>query len=241
MLVSTKAIVLRQLKYGEQQLIVDLLTEELGRLSFMVRMPKTSKAKVKKQFFQPLSILEVVFDYRQRSQLQRLRDVRVAVPYFSAQTNPVKLTILLFLAEFLGYATRGVQKDVLLFGFVEHSLVWLDTASQGYANFHLVFMLRMSRFIGFYPNMDTYVDGAFFDLREGRFTTAVPVHPDFLKPDEAAPMSTLFRLNFTTMHLMRLNRKERNRITELIVRYYRLHLPEMPELKSYAVLKEMFD
>ena len=76
MLTKSRAVVLHTLKYGESSMIVDMFTESNGRLAFSVRIPKTSKAKVKKQYFQPLTILDIEFDYRQRSDLQHLRDVR---------------------------------------------------------------------------------------------------------------------------------------------------------------------
>ena len=57
--VKTKAIVLNSLKYGESQIIVDLLTECVGRVSFMQRIPRSSRSGISKQLFQPLTILDV--------------------------------------------------------------------------------------------------------------------------------------------------------------------------------------
>lgn len=240
MMTKTRAIVLRQLKYGDQSLIVDMLTCDLGRVSFVVRVPKTAKGKMKKQLFQPLTILDVELDFRERVQLQHLRDVRVAIPYRHVGTDAVKMAEVLFLAEFLHYATRDEQQNVSLYSFVETSLQWLDMATDGYANFHLVFMMRLTRFIGFFPNLDDYQPGCCFDLREARFTPLTPIHADFLKPLEAERIVTLMRMSLDTMHLFRMNRSERNRITDILVRYYRLHVPQMPELRSLPVLQELF-
>ncbi len=55
----------------------------------------------------------------------------------------------------------------------------MDEAERDYANFHLVFMMRLSRFIGFFPNLDAYQAGACFDLRNATFTTTVPLHSDY--------------------------------------------------------------
>lgn len=262
---KTRAIVLSTLKYGEASMIVEMLTEESGRVSFAVGIPKTSKARVKKQFFQPMTILELEYDHRERAQLQRIRDVRLASPYTSIPFDPVKLPISLFLAEFLYHATRGEQRNAPLFQYVEQSMLWLDAAQQHFANFHLVFMMRLSRFVGFYPNLEKRevwsvergvwsvergevrgevreVDKSlmYFDLREAAFVSSAPLHPDFLQPEEASRVQTLMRMNYESMHLFRLSRAERNRITELLLLYYRLHLPQMPELLSFAVVRELF-
>ena len=240
MLTKSKAIVLHTLKYGDASMIVEMFTESLGRQSFVVRIPKSSKARVKKQFFQPLTVLDLEFDYRQRAQLQHIRDIRLAVPFSSIPFDPVKLSLSLFLAEFLYYTTRDEQQNAPLYQYIENSIVWLDTANSAFANFHLVFMMHLSRFIGFYPNLEDAADGCFFDLRNASFTETAPLHPDFVQPAEAERINTLMRMGYESMHLFKMNRAERNRITELIVHYYRLHIPQMPEPRSLAVLQELF-
>ena len=214
MLTKTQAIVLHSLKYGETRLIVDMFTRSMGRQSFIVSIPKSTKAKIKKQLFQPLSILELEFDSRPKVQLQKLADVRLALPFSSIPFHAHKLSISLFLAEFLYYALRGEQENELLFDYVANSLLWLDGQQDRFSNFHLVFLMRLSRFLGFYPNLDHYQSGDYFDLRESMFQSAPPVHRDFLY--------------------------DRNRLLEVTLKYYRLHLPDFPELKSVSVLQELY-
>lgn len=237
---KTRAIVLHTTKYGEQQLIIDMLTEESGRMAFICRMPKTQKGKLKKQLFQPLTILDLEVDYRQGSRLQHLRDVRIAGLYRSIPFDAAKLSVALFLAEFLLYATRDEQRNVLLYRYVESSLAWLDAQPRAVANFHLVFMMRLSRFIGFFPNLDDYREGACFDLRNGTFSDTPPLHPDFVDAAESAHIGVLMRMDFHSMHLFKLSRSERNRCVEVILTYYRLHIPNFPELQSLPVLQELF-
>lgn len=238
--VKTRAIVLRTVKYGESRLIIDLLTEKYGRLSFGCNMSKTNRGKIKKQLFQPLTILDVVFDYRENIQLQRFRDLRIAVPFLSIPFDSVKLSITLFLAEFLNYSTRDERDNKPLYNYIEKSLLWLDGAQQAFANFHLVFMMHLTLFIGFYPNLEGYREGAWFDLRDGSFSLVCPHHPDYLYPEESSKISTLMRMNYDNMHLFRMSRAERNRCVEVILYYYRLHVPNFPELKSLDVLRELF-
>ena len=154
MLTKTQAIVLHSLKYGESKLIVDMFTRMHGRQSFIVSIPKTNKGKMKKQFFQPLTLLEIETDIRPKLQLQKLDDVRLAVPFTSIPFEPDKLAIALFVAEFLYYALRSEQRNELLYDYLENSILWLDGQQNRFANFHLVFLLRLTRFLGFYPNLD---------------------------------------------------------------------------------------
>lgn len=241
MLIRTNAIVLRSLKYSDSQVIVDMLTEQSGRVSFICRLAKTAKGKLKKQLFQPLTILEITYDSRPRVTLQRIVDASIRQPFGSIPFHPYKLTISLFIAEFLLYSTRDEQQDLPLYQYVESSVRWLDATVRSFANFHLVFMMRLSRFIGFFPNLEDYRSGDFFDLRNGTFSTLPPLHPDYLNPQESAKIGLLMRMNYESMHLFAMTRAERNRCTELILDYYRLHVPGFPELKSLPVLRELFD
>ncbi len=237
---KTSAIVLRAVKYGESQMIVDLLTRRWGRVSFICHLPKTSRGKVKKQLFQPLTILDLAFDYRPHATLQRFRDVALAKPFTSVPFDPAKLSISLFLAEFLCYATRDEQQNEPLYDYVEDSLLWLDNTTGGYANFHLAFMMRLSRFVGFFPNLAESGQQLWFDLRNSIFTTTRPLHPDFLEPVEASRIALLMRMNYKNMHLFRMSREERNRCVDIIICYYRLHVPGFPEMKSLPILQTLF-
>lgn len=221
-------------------MIVDMLTEEEGRMSFVTSIPKTSKAKVKKQLFQPLTLLEIECDVRPRVQLQKLKEVRISEPFASIPFDAHKLSIALFLAEFLYYSTRGEQQNTLLFAYVENSILWLDGCQSAFANFHLVFMMRLTRFIGFYPNIDDYHEGSVFDMRAAAFSSAVPLHTDYLPADDAARISTLMRMNYESMHLFRMSHTDRNRIVDVLLMYYRLHVPNFPELRSLEVVRDLW-
>ena len=252
---KSEAIVLHSIKYGDTRLIVDMFTREHGRLSFAVPIPKSTRGKIKKQYFQPLTLLYIEADVRQQQQLHKLTDASLLSPLASLLTEPPKLAIALFIAEFLYYALRGEQRDERLFGYIRSSIEWLDGRQDRYANFHLVFLMHLSRFLGFFPNLEVTSSQQppvipressaptqlYFDLRAASFCSAPPPHHDYLMPEEAGRIGIMMRMDYATMHLFRLSRAERNRTLEIIEHYYRLHLPAFPELRSLPVLRELFD
>lgn len=222
-------------------MIVDLFTRSDGRQSFIVPIPKSAKSKVKKQYFQSLTLLEITWDMRPKVQLQKLHDVRVLTPYSTIPFDPDKLTITLFLGEFLYHALKGEQQDEVLFDYMVNSLEWLDGCSGAFVNFHLVFLMRLSRFLGFYPNLEEYEEGDYFDLRQSCFCSELPVHCDYLEPLDAGRLIQMMRMDFPTMYLFQLSHRDRNRLLDVAIKYYRLHLPNFPELKSLAVLQAVYE
>lgn len=239
--IKTRALVLRATQLTDNKWIIDLLTREKGRLSVLCHISRSGHGAIKKQFFQPLTILDVDVEDKPTSNLARFKDVRLAMPYVSITSDPIKLPIALFLSEFLIYATRDEQQNCYLYDYVEQSLIWLDNATEHYANFHLAFMMRLSLFIGFYPNLHTESNLEWFDLRSGTFSTIRPSHPDCLQPNEASKIKLLMRMNYENMHLFKMSRAERNRCVSIILLYYRLHVPNFPELRSLEILQTLFD
>lgn len=240
MQIKSPVIILRTIKYGDSKMIVDTFTRHGGRQTFVVAVPRSGKARVKKQFFQPMMVLSAEYDWRPKMQFQRFTDVVPSFPYHTLYTDPFKLSISLFISEVLCHALRGEQQDEALFDYIVGSMQWLDGSGGSVANFHLVFLMRLSLFLGFYPNLDDYNEGDCFDLRAASFSSATPVHRDFLLPAETSKVCLMMRMSLATMHLFRMSRAERNRLVDIIMTYYQIHLPDFPEMKSLSVVRELF-
>jgi DNA repair protein RecO (recombination protein O) len=50
----------------------------------------------------------------------------------------------------------------------------------------------------------------------------------------------MMRMDFVNMHLFRMNRQQRNRCIEVAILFYRLHLPDFPDLRSLEVLHDLW-
>ena len=241
MLQKDKGIVLHTLKYNDNALIVDLYTEQSGRDSFWVRIPRSRKSPLKPAVFQPLAFIELEADYRPTTHLHRVREARACRPFASIPYDLFKTAEAFYLAEFLYRAIREEDPNAPLFAYLSHAILWLDECRAGFANFHLVFLMRLTRFLGLDPNLENYREGCYFDLLNACFTSVRPTgHNDYIDPDEAAHLHTLARMSFRNMHLFKMNRAERNRSLEVVESYYRLHLSDFPVLKSADVLRETF-
>lgn len=242
MLQKTTGIVLHTLKYNDASLIVDIYTEVAGRASFVVKIPRSRKSAVKSVLFQPLALVEMEADFRPNANLYKIKEAKSFYPFSTIPYDPYKSAIALFLAEFLYRAVREEAENHPLFAYLQHSIIWLDECSTSFANFHLVFLMRLSRFLGLYPNLEDYQKGDYFDLLNAVFTPLRPqLHSSYILPEEASRLTMLMRMNYETMHLFAMNRAERTRCLAIMNEYYRLHLPDFPVLKSLEVLKELFD
>lgn len=237
---KSRAIVLHTLRYNDEQLITDLLTEEMGCISMIVRISHSKRAAVHHTLFQPLAILDIEWEHRPKANLQRPKAVQVGIPFVSIHSDVYKMSIAMFVAEMLHCAIHDEPDWRTIYNYVVRSVQWLDMCEKGYSNFHLVFMLRLTHFLGFMPNTEEALPTDFFDLRSSCFVHSQPPHPDFLKPQYATLIPKLLRMRYDTMRFFKFTGAERTRLLEHINTYYRLHIPNFPELKSLSILKQLF-
>ena len=239
MLEKTRGIVLHTLRYGDDSMIVDVLTETRGTMAFLVRIPKSRKSAVKIPLLRPLNIVHLDMDVRQNRALQRIRDVHVMEPYESIPYEPMKEMVALFLGEVLYYALKHEDRNERLFQFLLYSLHWFDAASTDYVNFHLTLLIKLTRYLGFWPNCEGRGQQQFFDLIEAEFTPYRPLHGQCLSVEESEWVPRFLRMNYASMRRFKMSRQQRNYALDVICNYYRLHIPEFPAVKSLDVLKEV--
>jgi DNA repair protein RecO (recombination protein O) len=236
MQIKTKAIVISALKYQEKSLIVKCFTLSNGLKTYFVRDAFSSrKSSQKIAYFQPLSILEIEAVHKNKGTLENFKEIKLAVPFHSIPTNIVKSTIVLFLSEILHHSIQEEEKNESLFTFLETALLWLDHHNE-IANFHLILLLEITKYLGFYPD-DSDIDMPFFEMTEGVFT---PFHAISSLPEhESNLFKKLLGLKFEndqkTFHVI-----ERQLLLKILIDYYSFHLDGFKRPKSLDVLREVF-
>lgn len=241
MVERTRGVVLGLVKCGDHTTVVDVYTASRGNVSFWVKQPAGRKGKAGQTRFAPLALVEIDFEYRPAASLQRMKVLQNFYTYSQMPYDPLKSAVALFLSEFLYKVLKNETPNEDLFSYIVNSLQWFDAAVSGYANFHLVFITRLTRFLGFYPNVGDYEAGDYFDMLNACFVSRQPMHAAFLRPDEAATIPLFMRMNYDSMRFFAMNRQQRNRYMQVLNDYYCLHVPDFPHLKSLDVLREVFD
>jgi len=240
MLYKTRGIVLNNLPYNDTYIITLIYTEEFGRVSYLTAQSKSRKSKVPRALFHPLAILDLEVEHQNLRSIQRVREIKIHIPLVALLTDPVKSALGIFLAELISKVVREEQTNRALFDFFLQSVQVLELTNVSPANFHLAFMIRLSRLLGFYPDASNYQKGMIFDMRNGVFTENKPAHIDFLPLDESAVFYNLLRISYENMTAFRFSSRERQAIIHRILDYYRLHLSDFPEIKSLEVLHDVF-
>jgi len=78
MIESTKGIVLHQIKYSDTGIVAQLYTRKFGRQSCLIRGMRSKKSGKHNIFFQPMSILDLVFYFKESREMQMMKDFSVS-------------------------------------------------------------------------------------------------------------------------------------------------------------------
>jgi DNA repair protein RecO (recombination protein O) len=234
MLVKTKAIVISSLKYQEKSLIVRCFTQSDGLKSYFVPSAfSTKKSSQKIAYFQPFSILEIEANHKNKGTLEYFKEIKLAHSFQSIPTDIVKSSMLLFLSEMLHHSVKEEEKNENLYTFLETALLWLDNHEE-ITNFHLIFLIQMTKFFGFFPDN---VEGNYFEMVDGIFLEYQGA--SCLNFQETDLLKILLGLKFENTKKLFLA-TERQQLLKIIIDYYTIHLDGFKKPKSLDVLKEVF-
>lgn len=239
MLHKIRGIVLKTTTYSESSVVVQVFTDQFGLQSYLVNGVKKPRAKIPINLLQPLHLLDLVVYHKAAGGLQRISEARASPVFQSIPYNMVKSSMAMFLNEVLYQSIRQQGADHRLFDFIFHAVSWLDESENPNASFHLSFLLKTTRFLGFAPTLANRKDEIYFDLQEGIFTSIPPNHPNYIAQEDAQLLVQLFTLSFEQLDTLTISSVNRRLLLTKILRYYGLHISGFAEIKSHIVLEEI--
>lgn len=243
MLDKTLGIVLGTVPYNDNTQFVHIYTERFGKVTYKTSTPKahSKKAQQRKLVFQPMTLLELNVQHSESKDLQQIQEAEIILsPLSYASNDAVKYSQCLYIAELLDKSIREIEQNQTLWDYIYHSVEIFSITDLDTSNFHLLFTAKLWIPLGFGIDESIYKPGMFFDMNEGKFTSEKIEHAYYLNSISAEYLFRLLSSDFTNFCELSLNTKERNIMLDILITYHKLHFPEIGELNSIDILKDMF-
>ncbi|MCX6290690.1 MAG: DNA repair protein RecO [Bacteroidetes bacterium] len=240
MLHKTRGIVFHVTDYSESSVVAKIYTELFGLQSYLVNSVRKKNPKIKPVTFQPLALIDLVVYHKERMGLQRLAEVKINPPLKKIPFDIRKSSIVLFMNEVLYKSVKEEESNRSLFGFIYNSVQLLDMQDDTCSDFHLVFLVQLAKYLGFYPRENFSASASVFNLQDGFFQEKVPDHPHFI----SHPLSEYFylllksSLNFTDD--LKIPYQYKRQLIEKLLEYFQLHVSGFGNIKSHKVLEEVW-
>jgi DNA repair protein RecO (recombination protein O) len=240
MIRKTRGIVLHTTKYGESSLVVHCYTEQFGRQTFMVKGVRKSRKQNRSNLFQPLFILDFEVYHKDNRDMQLVKEVTRALPLNTLPFDITRSTQAIFMAEVLYRVVKEEETNPMLASYLVSTIQYLDTMEEASPDFHIIFMFQLSRHLGFYPQ-NNYGEGRpIFNLASGRFSTHLLDPEVDLDRDASSLWHRYMNTDIQKVSQEGFNGSQRKTTLDNLVRYYKLHISGLGEIRSLEILHAYF-
>lgn len=237
MLHRTQGIVLHSFRYGETSIIARIFTRDLGLQSYLIPGVRKTRAAVRQNLFQPLTMVDLVVYHKERGGLQRIKEISCPDIYRHIPYDIMKSSIAIFLSEMLTKSLKERDPNTGMFDYISQALRFLDQTSGRVVDFHLVFLLHLSRFLGFQPRNNYDAQYCYFNLKEGLYQTLYSGGDDCLDQQLSHFFHQLNLVELNQLEDLHISGPVRRSLLQKTIDYYRWHLDGLQEVRSHFVLE----
>jgi len=241
MLIKTRGIIFRTVKYSETSIIADIYTAKKGLRSYIISGVRSKNARVKASVLQVMTLIDMVAYHREDKELTRIKEIKIAHIYQSIPFNIVKGAVGLFMIELARKTIKETEENLPMFEFLFGSFQQLDTTENPVSNFHIAFMLELSAFLGFLPGGEYTNETSGFDLAEGFFSFSSEGSHHVLNDGQSKLLDTFLKTPMKQCHEIKLNRLERKAFLNEMIKFYRYHVENFESLNAHKILEEVLE
>jgi len=148
MITDTDGIILKQTLFGDNDIIVKILTKKLGVISFMVKGGRKSN---KKKYLQPLMLVSISFKNNKKKSLQYLNDIQLNEVSSEILNNYEKRIASLFLCEIISKCLHEGIAEKETYNFIDRQIKWLNQKSNYAKYFDVWFLANFTKMLGISP------------------------------------------------------------------------------------------
>jgi DNA repair protein RecO (recombination protein O) len=238
---KTLGVALTSIPYNDRIRFLHVYTEQFGKVTYRVKTGTGRRHTAERLMQAPMTLLEMEVQHSPSQQIQTLGETRILQsPYQASMADPGKMAQCMFLAELLDKCVVEVEPNPELFDFIRRSIELMAATEGSDPNFHLAFVMRLCHLLGFQIDTTAYQPGMQFDIHEGIFTDQPIPHPYYLNAESSRYFHAALAADFADPSQLSINREQRNYWLDTLLLYLKAHLPEMGDIRSLDVLKELF-
>lgn len=230
---KSRAITLTYIKQGESSIISKIFTEKHGLQSFIIKGVRSKRAKKKLGLFQPLQLVDINATLIPKKGLQYLAEITIIETISTDKINMNKNFLAIFIAEISSKVLQENEQNSGLFKFVWEIKQKLYNANTIDENFALLFMLNLSKYLGFFPSTEN-INAPFFNLETGEFSGKAFNLNIYLTEEKTTILKHLLlgkKINIP--------QELKSELLKDIMQYFRLHHYNLSNISSHLIIESL--
>jgi|SRR5208283_5671884 DNA repair protein RecO (recombination protein O) len=251
MIISTDAIVLRSMKYGETSKIVTLYSKKFGKIKVIAKGARSAKSKFGASL-EPMMHSSIILYKKEQRDLHVLSKCELSTPFFKFDGNGDRLAVGLALVELVNLVMHDEEENLPMFALLVKALEAVDRASQNILNIFFAFELRLLEIFGYGLNLhdcmrcgrsvveNEEVNGVFLLLASGSVRCSdchSALNAGGIKASKGIAQS-LFQMQslpLGSIDDLRLDLSKKDEILALLQTYMQYHIAGVRTLKSLSL------
>jgi len=231
-----EALFLRATKIKHNSIIVDLLTRQYGRSTFIFTI---STKKNQGFLFQPFHFIEFSTAYNPEKKVNRANNVEMKFPIIDILGDIRKTGYALLLTEILNKVFHTEEKNEKLFVELEKMIISFEHRPFN-AVFGLFFIKEILTHFGIQPLNNFGTQTPYFSLSDGKFTNNFDPNIDENFPHQL--LNKLLGTNIDNIFLFKISTTNRRLIMDLFLKYMSYHeILNTDKLNSIKILQSLYD
>lgn len=233
MLVTTEAVVLSTLKYGETSKIAHIYTKDFGKTSIIAKGVRTAKSKLA-SFIEPLNYCNFTFYKKRTSNLHLLSKAEFVKNFPYIKNSFHNLIIGFSLLEAITKTQEENDANVDIFNLLIKSISLLNEQEVSPFSVFASFHIYLSKKLGFMLNFNDFDIkdkcnnfSILFNIENGKIDSSkeksngnsIPLNSQVLEK-----IKKLSNLKIEECPIIEITESELRYVNDLFIRYYSYHL-----------------
>jgi DNA repair protein RecO (recombination protein O) len=251
MIISSEAIVLRAIKYGDTSRIVTFYTRQHGKVTTIAKGARGPKSKFSPAALQPMSISFITYYMKETRDIQILSNADLTAQCNGTIDNPEKLAPGFAIIETMNAVLHGEEQHIVLYEILEAALLRLNAAEKNPLSVYFRFLLDLSAALGFAIDFDhcAHCRADFneeenagrrvaFDPLNGGFFCAVCTgdRRDAISGETFRVLKWLGKCSPESMGSLSYSQAASDQALRTLSRHLAAHVPDMKPLRSLSML-----
>jgi DNA repair protein RecO len=231
-----EGLFLRATKIKHNSIIVDFLTRQYGRSTFVFAI---STKKNQGFLFQPFHFIEFSSAYNPEKKINRANNIEMKFSIIDILSDIRKTGYALLLTEILNKVLHSEDKNEKLFVELEKMIISFEHRPFN-AVFGLFFIKEILNHFGIQPLNNFGVQTPYFSLADGKFTNNFDSNIEENFPHQQ--LNKLLGTNIDNIFSFKISSTNRRLIMDLFLKYMFYHeILNTDKLNSIKILQSLYD
>ena len=245
MLITSEAIVLKKIDYGETSLICTVFTKETGKVTIIAKGAKNKKSPIK-HVLEPFNILNISYYYKEKRNIQILKEALIEENFVNIRDDYNKIIYGMVFIEYIDKVARYDHHEPITFKLIRSVFIKLNYSHVNNKLIYIFFCYQLINIQGFMVNhvhcstCNSRLMESVFDPVSG-FLCCKRCQPNgkfYFSSNLISSLEIISKVHIKNLETISLEILTLNELKIFLDLYIKFHVHDTKNIKSLTLIKD---